>query len=97
MKKELIIIDGFNLIFRVFYAVPPMHTRDGVPVNALFGYTKALMQIMRMDAEYIIMTFDSGGETFRSEFDANYKAHRDGMPSDLATQLEPIFEVTDLL
>lgn len=97
MKKELIIIDGFNLIFRVFYAVPPFHTRDGKPVNALFGYTKALMQIMKMDAEYIIMTFDSGGETFRSEADVNYKAHRDGMPDDLGSQMDAIFEVTDLL
>lgn len=97
MKKELIIIDGFNLIFRVFYAVPPFHTRDGKPVNALFGYTKALMQIMKMDAEYIIMTFDSGGETFRSEADTNYKAHRDGMPDDLGSQMDAIFEVTDLL
>ncbi len=97
MKKELIIIDGFNLIFRVFYAVPPFHTRDGKPVNALFGYTKALMQIMKMDAEYIIMTFDSGGGTFRSEVDANYKAHRDGMPDDLGSQMDAIFEVTDLL
>lgn len=97
MKKELIIIDGFNLIFRVFYAVPPFHTRDGKPVNALFGYTKALMQIMKMDAEYIIMTFDSGGGTFRSEADASYKAQRDGMPDDLASQMDAIFEVTDLL
>lgn len=97
MKKELIIIDWFNLIFRVFYAVPPFHTRDGKPVNALFWYTKALMQIMRMDAEYIIMTFDSGGETFRSEADENYKAHRDGMPDDLGSQMDAIFEVTDLL
>ncbi len=97
MKRELIIIDGFNLIFRVFYAVPPFHTRDGKPVNALFGYTKALMQIMKMDAEYVIMTFDSGGETFRSEADVNYKAHRDGMPDDLAAQMDAIFEITDLL
>lgn len=97
MKRELIIIDGFNLIFRVFYAVPPFHTRDGKPVNALFGYTKALMQIMKMEAEYIIMTFDSGGETFRSEADENYKAHRDGMPDDLGSQMDAIFEVTDLL
>lgn len=97
MKRELIIIDGFNLIFRVFYAVPPFHTRDGKPVNALFGYTKALMQIMKMEAEYIIMTFDSGGETFRSEADENYKAHRDGMPDDLGAQMDAIFEVTDLL
>jgi DNA polymerase I len=97
MKRELIIIDGFNLIFRVFYAVPPFHTRDGKPVNALFGYTKALIQIMKMDAEYIIMTFDSGGGTFRSEADASYKAQRDGMPDDLAAQMDAIFEVTDLL
>jgi len=97
MKKELIIIDGFNLIFRVFYAVPPFHTRDGRPVNALFGYTKALMQIMKMDAEYIIMTFDSGGGTFRHEADASYKAQRDGMPDDLVSQMDAIFEVTDLL
>jgi len=97
MKRELIIIDWFNLIFRVFYAVPPFHTRDGKPVNAIFGYTKALMQIMKMDAEYVIMTFDSGGGTFRSEADASYKAQRDGMPDDLAAQMDAIFEVTDLL
>ncbi len=36
MRRELIIIDGFNLIFRVFYAVPSMHTKDGKPANALF-------------------------------------------------------------
>jgi len=55
------------------------------------------MQIMKMDAEYVIMTFDSGGGTFRSEADASYKAQRDGMPDDLASQMDAIFEVTDLL
>jgi DNA polymerase I len=97
MKKELIIIDGFNLIFRMFYAIPAFHTRDGAPVNALFGYTKALMHIMKMEAEYVIVTFDSGGETFRSQADENYKAHRDSMPDELAAQMDAIFEVTDLL
>ena len=96
MKRELIIIDGFNLIFRVFYAVPPFHTRDGKPVNALFGYTKALMQIMKMEAEYVIMTFDSGGGTFRHGADATYKAQRDGMPDDLVPQMDAAIEVTDL-
>jgi len=97
MRRELIIIDGFNLIFRVFYAVPGMHTKDGKPVNALFGYTRALMKLLQSEAAYIVIAFDSGGETFRSEVDANYKAHRDGMPSDLMSQMDPIFEVTNLL
>ena len=97
MKRDLVIIDGFNLIFRVFYAVPPFHTKEGIPVNALFGYTKALMKILSMDAAYVVMTFDSGGATFRSEADATYKAQRDGMPSDLVSQMDLIFQVTDLL
>ena len=50
-----------------------------------------------MDAAYVVMTFDSGGETFRSEADATYKAQRDGMPSDLASQMDLIFQVTDLM
>jgi 5'-3' exonuclease len=97
MRRELVIIDGFNLIFRVFYAVPGMHTKDGKPANALFGYTRALMKLLESDAAYIVIAFDSGGETFRSEVDENYKAHRDGMPSDLISQMDAIFEVTDLL
>lgn len=97
MRRELVIIDGFNLIFRVFYAVPGMHTKDGKPANALFGYTRALMKLLQSDAAYIVIAFDSGGETFRSEIDENYKAHRDGMPSDLMSQMDPIFKVTDLL
>ncbi len=97
MRRELVIIDGFNLIFRVFYAVPGMHTKDGKPANALFGYTRALMKLLQSDAAYIVIAFDSGGKTFRSEVDENYKAQRDGMPSDLVSQMDPIFEVTDLL
>lgn len=97
MRRELIIIDGFNLIFRVFYAVPGMHTKDGKPANALFGYARALMKILQSEAAYIVIAFDSGGETFRSEVDKNYKAQRDGMPSDLMSQMDAIFEVTNLL
>ncbi len=97
MRRELVIIDGFNLIFRVFYAVPGMHTKDGTPANALFGYTRALMKLLQSDAAYIVIAFDSGSKTFRSEIDPNYKAQRDGMPSDLVSQMDAIFAVTDLL
>lgn len=74
-----------------------MHTHDGTPTNALFWYTKALIRILQSDAAYVVVAFDSGGDTFRSEIDENYKAHRDGMPSDLGEQIELIFQVTDLL
>lgn len=97
MRRELIIVDGFNLIFRVFYAVPGMHTKEWIPANALFGYTRALMKLLQSDAAYIVIAFDSGSKTFRSEIDPNYKAQRDGMPSDLISQMDPIFAVTDLL
>lgn len=40
--KSLYIIDAYNLIYRMFYAIPEMHTRAGESVNALFGVIKFL-------------------------------------------------------
>jgi 5'-3' exonuclease len=74
-----------------------MHTKDGTPANAIFGYTRALMKFIQTDAAYVVIAFDSGGKTFRSEVDENYKAQRDGMPTDLSSQMDAIFAVTDLL
>lgn len=41
-KQTLFIIDAYNLIYRMFYAIPEMHTRDGRQVNAIFGVAKFL-------------------------------------------------------
>jgi DNA polymerase-1 len=41
-----VLIDGHNLIYRCYYGVPPMARDDGVPTNAAFGFTQALMKML---------------------------------------------------
>ena len=36
-KEKLFLIDGNGLAYRAFYAVVPIHTESGVPINALAG------------------------------------------------------------
>lgn len=43
MSKKIYIIDGYNFLYRVFYAIPPFSLKDGTPVNAVFGMAKILL------------------------------------------------------
>lgn len=41
----LFVIDAYNLIYRMFYAIPEMTTRSGQYINAIFGVAKFLRQL----------------------------------------------------
>ena len=43
---ELVLVDGSGYIFRAYYALPPMFRSDGVPVNAVFGFTNMLLKLI---------------------------------------------------
>ena len=44
--NNLILIDGSGYIFRAFYGLPSMTNEDGIPVNAVFGFTKMLLKLI---------------------------------------------------
>ena len=67
-KNNLVLIDGSGYIFRAFHALPPMHRKDGTPINAVFGFTKMIMKLIDdLDPSYVAVVFDSARETFRNE------------------------------
>src|SRR3989339_81510 len=75
--KKLVIIDSNALLHRAWHAIPPLKTKDGLMVNAVFGYTSLLLNILReLKPEYIIASFDIAGKTFRHEQYKDYKAQR---------------------
>lgn len=79
LKKlpKLVIIDSNALLHRAWHAVPPLKTKDGTVVNAVFGYTSLLLNIIKkLKPEYIIASFDLAGKTFRHEQYKEYKAQR---------------------
>jgi DNA polymerase-1 len=98
-RPRLVLVDGSGYIFRAFHALPPM-TRpgDGVPVNAVFGFTQMIATLLTKDApSHIAVVFDAGRVTFRNAIYAEYKAHRPDPPPELVPQFALIREATDAL
>lgn len=92
-KKTLYLVDGSGYIFRAFHALPPMNRPDGTPTNAVFGFTKMLMQLVeQIEADYLAVIFDAAKTTFRNEIYADYKANRDDPPEELVPQFALIRE-----
>ena len=46
-KKKLFLIDGNGLAYRAFYAVVPIHTESGVPINALAGFVNMVLRLLK--------------------------------------------------
>jgi len=91
----VILIDAHSLIYRAFFALPPMSTSDGRVTNAVYGFTSMLAIVLASRPEYAIAAFDLGKPTFRSEEYEEYKAGRRAMPDDLRPQLEMVREVLE--
>lgn len=93
MENKLVIIDGSSLLYRAFYALPPL-SKNGVYTNAVFGFLRMLLSIYRtLDPEYMAVSFDKSRETFRTKMYRGYKATRKPAPDELVPQFALIKEV----
>lgn len=88
--KRLLLIDGSNMLFRAYYAIPAhLSTSSGQPTNAVFGFVTMLGKLLsRKVPDFAAVVFDPPGGSFRHRQSADYKANRKHMPEDLAAQLE---------
>ena len=88
MKKTLTIIDTFGFLFRSYYALPPLKSKDGFPTGMLTGFMNFIAGIGKdFNTDYLVFALDSNGDTFRNEIYKEYKAHRPEAPEDLKIQL----------
>ncbi len=87
-RKKLIIIDGNAVIHRAFHALPPLTTKDGTVVNALYGFLNIVFKVIKdLKPEYVAVTFDVKGPTFRHEMYKAYKVTRKKQPDELYAQI----------
>jgi len=90
MAKWLL-IDGFNLMYRCFHAVPELTRADGFPTGALHGWVKSLWRLADQEKPAATLVFfDLGGAQDRLALHAEYKANRPDMPEALQKQIDPI-------
>ena len=94
-KGRLVLIDAHSLIYRAFFALPPMSTSAGEVTNAVYGFTSMLAIVLASRPEYAVAAFDVGGPTFRNEEYAEYKAGRRAMPDDLRPQIQRVRQVLE--
>lgn len=96
--KRLIIIDISNFIFRAFFAIRPLHTPDGTPVNAVYGVLSMLHQmILKHQPTHILIARDTKEGSFRKEIYNDYKAHRTEPPAELIPQFSIVDELIKVL
>jgi DNA polymerase-1 len=91
---RLFIIDGNSFCYRAYYAIRSLTTSKGFPTNAIYGFITMLNKLVNSESpDYLAVSFDLKGPTFRHEKFADYKVHRKPMPQELVAQMPVIKDV----
>ncbi|MDZ7260845.1 MAG: DNA polymerase I, partial [candidate division KSB1 bacterium] len=96
--SKLFLIDGSALAYRSHFAFlnNPLTNSKGETTSAVFGFTRSLLKILDEEKpNYIAVVFDTPQPTFRHKAYADYKATRQKMPEDMASQLPRIKQVIE--
>ena len=89
MQKKLVIFDGNAIMYRAFFAIPPLTLKDGVQINALYGLVSMLINIVEnLKPTHIIFCFDEKERTFRQDLLPTYQSQRPETPSELIPQFK---------
>ena len=97
-RPLLMLIDGPSLVYRGYFALPPLTTSDGTLVNAVFGFLQIVLRGMQdLKPDYAIVSFDLGKPQFRFDAYPEYKAGRPSMPDDLRTQFPIVRELVTMM
>lgn len=101
---KLLIIDGSNLLFQMFFGMPArIVNSQGKAIQGTLGFVGALLKIIRkIDPTHILAVFDGEHENSRCEINAEYKANRIdyGMVNETEnpfSQLPDVYKALDYL
>lgn len=87
MKEKFLLIDGSSLLFRAFYAIRDLKTKNGIYVNGVYGFLAMYYNMLeKYTPDYICVAFDRPGPTFRQKDYPLYKANRQKTPDELNFQ-----------
>lgn len=101
-KNKLLIVDGSNLLFQMFYGMPArIVNKQGKAIQGTLGFVGALLKIMRMtEPTHVVVLFDGEHENKRTQLDHDYKANRVEIykeDENPFSQLDDIYAALDFL
>ncbi|WP_145329197.1 DNA polymerase I [Paenibacillus xylanexedens] len=91
---KFILIDGNSIIYRAFFAMPPLTNSKGLHTNAVYGFTTMLLRLLEEHKPtHVMVAFDAGKVTFRHEGYQEYKGGREKTPPELSEQFPLLKEL----
>lgn len=94
MPETVYLIDVYSLVFQVFHAIPEMTSPRGLPTNAVFGFTRDILNILRQkQPDSLICAADPPGPVERETWYPAYKAERAPAPEGLVPQFSMVREM----
>jgi len=97
-KNPFLIIDANSLAHRAYHALPPLRTKEGVLVNAVYGFFSIFIKtIKEFRPGWVAAVFDLPQPTFRHQEFSGYKAKRVKPPDEFYQQLPKIKEILKVL
>lgn len=95
---KYLLLDGYNMGFRAYYALPDLTRKDGFPTGALHGWVKTIWKLQDMEQpDAIIVFFDKGGSDRHLALLPEYKANRTETPEPFKTQLPYFGRLSELM
>ncbi|MCL1845786.1 MAG: DNA polymerase I [Defluviitaleaceae bacterium] len=85
---KILLFDGFSIMNRAFYALPPLTNSSGEFTNAIYGFLNIFFRFTDEERpDFVTVAFDLPVPTFRHEMYGAYKGTRKGMPDELRAQV----------
>jgi DNA polymerase-1 len=92
--RKLLLLDVYALVYRAFFALPPLTTSTGTAVNAVFGFERMLARVLSTEKpSHVAACFDAGIPAERLAAMPTYKAQRPDMPDELRSQFPLVRKV----
>ncbi|GFH43519.1 DNA polymerase I [Lactococcus hodotermopsidis] len=96
--KKLLLIDGSSIAYRAFFALYTQIDRfispSGLHNNAIYAFHTMLRNVLATEQPtHVLVAFDAGKTTFRTEMYADYKGGRAKTPDEFREQLPFIKEM----
>ena len=83
--KKIYLVDVSSMFFRAYYAIRPLSSPSGIPVNAIYGFLSMITKLFKDEKpDYLVFCYDRKEPSFRKNLYPDYKAHRTEMPEDLS-------------
>jgi DNA polymerase I len=88
-KDTFLMIDASGLLYRSFFALPPLTSPSGEPTGALFGFIRSILKVHQKVGSVLVVAVFDGPENKKSRLSLypEYKATRKPTPSELIFQI----------